>query len=61
MNKFLKLQGLKTQENIMDVMKKTILFAFLLLTLSCGNSDSSGSILDLEKSVMDFFCDVADQ
>jgi len=30
-------------------MKKTILYAFLLLTLSCGNSDNTGSILDLEK------------
>ena len=30
-------------------MKKTILYAFLLLTLSCGNSDNGGSVLDLEK------------
>jgi len=31
------------------LMKKTILYAFLLLTLSCGNSDNGGSVLDLEK------------
>jgi len=30
-------------------MKKTILYVFLLLTLSCGNSDYGAEILQLEK------------